>query len=338
MQVSGYSDLLAFTRRNRVTSQLREQLQTVSQEAVTGLKADITKATDGRTGEAHLLQKAINDLDLSRQMNSLSQTRLSLTQNSVEGVRNAVNDIGTRASVALNSNAQIGIDIIIDEAGSNLESVMSAINARQGARHLLSGAATDRPPFGDGAAQQVISDITNILSNAPSVQDAEADLDTYFNDAAGGFATNIYQGSTNNTSGSPIGNGSSVQLGLRGDNEGFRDMIRGLGVLASSKAISENTEPNAFKTIFASGASFAAQGNDAMIKIEGQIGIVAETLAKGEERLKNEAVALGEAFNSVFGRDQFEAAAELKSLQVQLEASYAITARLSDLTLTNYLR
>lgn len=337
MQISGYSDLLSFTRRNRVTSQLRDQLQTVSEEAVTGLKADITKATEGRTGEAHLLQKAINDLGLSQQMNNLSQTRLSLTQNSVEGVRNAVNDMGTRASVALFSNAQIGIDIIIDEAESNLESVMSAINSRQGSRHLFSGAKTDRPPFGDGAAQHVLSDVNDILSNALSTQGAKVALDIYFNDPAGGFATQIYQGSVNDAPDLPIGNGSTVNSGLRGDNEGFRDIIRGLSVLASSNAANGINEPDPFKNIFLSGAGFVSKGTDVMIKIEGQIGILSETLGKGQERLANEAVALGEAFNSVFGRDQFEAAAELQSLQVQLEASYAITSRLSDLSLTNYL-
>jgi len=38
------------------------------------------------------------------------------------------------------------------------------------------------------------------------------------------------------------------------------------------------------------------------------------------------------------GRDQFEAAAELKQLEVALESSYIITSRLSDLSLSNYLR
>lgn len=40
----------------------------------------------------------------------------------------------------------------------------------------------------------------------------------------------------------------------------------------------------------------------------------------------------------MFGRDQFEAAGELKALEAQLQASYTITARLSDLTLTNFIR
>ena len=44
-----------------------------------------------------------------------------------------------------------------------------------------------------------------------------------------------------------------------------------------------------------------------------------------------------EAFNQMTARDEYEAATELESLQTMLEASYLITARLSKLSLTNYL-
>jgi len=37
-------------------------------------------------------------------------------------------------------------------------------------------------------------------------------------------------------------------------------------------------------------------------------------------------------------RDQYEAAAELKALEASLEASYMLTARLSQLSLMNFLR
>jgi len=41
--------------------------------------------------------------------------------------------------------------------------------------------------------------------------------------------------------------------------------------------------------------------------------------------------------NDLTARDQYEAATELQSLQTTLEASYLITARLSQLSLLNYL-
>jgi flagellar hook-associated protein 3 FlgL len=37
-------------------------------------------------------------------------------------------------------------------------------------------------------------------------------------------------------------------------------------------------------------------------------------------------------------RDQYEAASELKQLETGLEAAYTLTARLSNLSLLNYMR
>ncbi|MEM0924182.1 MAG: flagellar biosynthesis protein FlgL, partial [Pseudomonadota bacterium] len=47
---------------------------------------------------------------------------------------------------------------------------------------------------------------------------------------------------------------------------------------------------------------------------------------------------LSRARLSIIGRDQFEAAAEFTALEAQLESIFQITARLSGLTLNNFLR
>ena len=38
------------------------------------------------------------------------------------------------------------------------------------------------------------------------------------------------------------------------------------------------------------------------------------------------------------GRDQYDAASELKQIEASLEAAYTLTARLSNLNLLNFLR
>jgi len=43
-------------------------------------------------------------------------------------------------------------------------------------------------------------------------------------------------------------------------------------------------------------------------------------------------------FNRLTARDQYEAATELRELERNLEASYLLTSRLSNLSLLNYLR
>jgi len=47
----------------RARAFLRMQKSKPQAEAVTGVQADITKATNGLTGQAHLVLKALSDID-----------------------------------------------------------------------------------------------------------------------------------------------------------------------------------------------------------------------------------------------------------------------------------
>ena len=60
--------------------------------------------------------------------------------------------------------------------------------------------------------------------------------------------------------------------------------------------------------------------------------------AKAQEALNLEETTLTSFFNQMTARDQYEAASELTQLQTSLEASYTLTARLSNLSLLNYMR
>lgn len=336
MNVTNYPDLLGFTQRNRTTVQLRQQLNTVSQEAVTGLNADMTKATSGDVGRAHLLQKTQNDIEQAKQINNLSTTRLTLLSTAISAGREAADNIGTRSHIALLGENPVQIGVMIDEADSALRSVMSALSSRQGTRNLFSGNVTDSPPFAD--PEVLLGDVRDIISNALDADDAKTQLETYFYDPAGGFQTNIYQGGIDGPPDFPIGNGVSISLDLKGDNPAIVDMLYGLSVTALADEISTDFKSDDFTSLFSLGASKATAGSEGLITLEGQLGIYSQSLSRAQDRLADQTITAAQAYTDLFGRDQFEAAAELQSLQVQLEASYTITSRLSSLTLTNFLR
>ena len=121
MQINSYLDLLSFTRRNRTTAQIRERIQTTSQEAVTGLKSDLTKATDGDLGRAHLLKKAQSDIEQSQNINTLSKSRLSLMSGALTSTLDVIDNIDSRAIVALNTDNVFGTDALISEARASVE-------------------------------------------------------------------------------------------------------------------------------------------------------------------------------------------------------------------------
>ena len=335
MQISTTSDLLAFTRRNRTTAQIRDRLQTVSQEAVTGLKADINQATGGENGRAHLLQKAQSDIEQANSINALSQSRLDGISRSVSGARTVIDDLDTRAFVSLQLGQETAIDAIASEAESTLGIVMNALSTRVGDRNVFSGDETNQPTF--ASADTLLNDVRNIIALAPTVADAETALDDYFNTPGGGFDTNIYQGGDGNPPALPLGNGTTVRLDVTGNNQEIKDTLRGLAVIAISKDALVGDDAG-FQQIFENATTTLGKGKTGLLSLETELGVHASTIEKVNQRNANEALGLATAFQNLFGRDQFEAAAELQQLQTQLEASYTITSRLSNLTLTNFLR
>jgi flagellar hook-associated protein 3 FlgL len=334
MRLTGFPDLLGFGLRNRAVSGLKARLDVVSREAVTGLQADVTKATNGRTGEAHLITKALEDIQQSGRMGALAKTRLDMTSQAISGGRSAMNGLSTRAVVALEGGGATGIKIISDEAEANLRSAMTAFGAQQGNRNLLSGAATNQSTF--AGADVLLDDIRNIMQTAGNADQIEAAIETYFESPTGGFQTRIYQGSDIDAPPVNIGNGQTLDMSVRGDNKAIRDSLRGMAVIATAK--DAPLGDSQFRQVFLAGASQAANGETGLIDTEGKLGIISETLAKTQQRNQAEQISLTTAFQSLVGRDQFEAASELKQLEVALESSYIITSRLSDLSLSNYLR
>ena len=336
MQTNGYPDLLSYTRQNRATVQIRERLDVAALEAVTGLQSDLTKATNGEVGRAHLLGKALNDVDQGLQINSLAKVRLSLMGDAVSGAREAINGLGPRGSIAVAVGNELNLRLISDEAAGSLDSVMSAFSGTQGPRNLFSGSKTDTPAF--SGSDVLMADVKDILQNSTSAADANTKLDAYFNDPAGGFATKIYQGSTNPAPDLPIGNGKSVTLDLKGNDPSVKEAIRGLAVMANAYSFGGAGDQQEFNALYNSASSSVGNGTTGLVTLEGTIGLNSATLGQAESRFNSEKSTLTNAYNDMFGRDQFEAAAELQSLQVQLEASYTLTSRLSSLTLTNFLR
>ena len=334
MRLHGFPDLLGFTQRNRTIGDLKTRLDIVSREAVTGVQADITKATNGLTGQAHLVLKALSDIDQVERLGAMSKTRLDMSAQAVSSARTSLNGMSTRAVVALESGGATGIEIISEDAEASLRSAMGALNVQQGSRNLLSGAATDQTTY--ASPDVLLDDIRNIMQTAGSAQDINAAIESYFESPTGGFQTNIYQGSNLNASPMNIGDGQTVEMPLRGDDKAFRDTLRGLVTIAT--AAEAPLGEAGFRDVFMAGAASAGVGETGLIEAESQLGILSESLQRVQDRQQSERASLTTTYQSLVGRDQFEAAAELKQLEVALQSSYIITSRISDLSLNNYLR
>ncbi|MBL4854230.1 MAG: hypothetical protein JKY25_08335 [Robiginitomaculum sp.] len=336
MFLSAAPDLLSFQRQTRLTSDLKARLEITSREAVTGRREDIASVVSGDVGSIHLLQKAVDDIEQDGRINALSEARLDLMSSSLSAIRGVIGSLDTLALSSISTPNIFGLGTIAQQAEANLRSTMSLIGTTQGNRKLFSGDATDQIPL--ARADKLLDDVRTIMQAGPDPASIETALDFYFDDPLGGFATDIYKGGEGNAPPSFLADGSKIEFSVRADDQALRDTMRGLAVLATAQSTGYDITGNEFNAVFTGGAASVSKGKGGIIKLEGGLGIYSGLLENATEQQSAERLTIGQALNGITGRDQFEAAAELKQLEIQLQASYLITARLANLNLTNFIR
>ncbi|MEQ9314358.1 MAG: flagellin [Henriciella sp.] len=317
---------LITSKLGQTVSELRGKIRDTSNEAVTGRVSDVTKHLSGRVGQAMLGKKALDDLSNEMSLLQLRQSRLDVTQNSLGFIQSGVSGITVRAFDAVSFSDETGMATVARDAGAALESMLGTLNSRHGERFLFAGDATSTAPF--AGSDQLIADVNALAAAASDTAGFETALDTYFNDPAGGWQQTIYQGTAT----------ASDSEATTAIDPALTEIARSLAVLAISSPGGALQGLGDGDTARLNAANRLAAGETALTDLRATVGIDQKRIADRLIDLDYEEIILTDAYNQMTARDQYEAASELKVLEANLEASYALTARLSNLSLLNFLR
>lgn len=333
MKAAGVPTLLAAQRFAGLSASLRKQTDIARTELTTGRIADLPLALGAQIGEAFSVRGALDAVAFQKQ--GLSQAALiATTAQRVLGVigegaaalaADALGASGRRDEVALTAAAV--------QAQARVRDAVIQLNTNVAGQSLFAGDAADRAAL--ASADQLLADVSAIYAAASGPAALEAELDAYFNDPAGPFQSSIYTGGAGPAPTIEIARGERLQFTLRADDPSIKDLLRGLSLIAAAGAAPPSTLRD---SALSSGAAAALAGDDALTLRRTEIGVAEQRAGEAARLLEEEEAVLTEAFNALTSRDPFEAASRLQSLEAQLNASLVITARLSQLTLANFLR
>ncbi|WP_300394455.1 flagellin [Henriciella sp.] len=305
---------------------LRSRISAVSTEATTGQRADLTKHLSGRIGDAMLSQKALQDITSERSTLGIREARLDLVQQSLSGIQTTTNGLSARLLSAVGIGNESEVTAVSRDAKNALEKVFSSLNVRHGERFLFAGDATSTQPFGD--TDQLLSDVRQMAIDATDAADFETLMDDYFNSPTGGWQQTIYQGSATASDGDAV----------TATDPALRKVVAGLATMALAGQDSTPALLQINMGALQSAADKVSEGQVDLTNLRAGLGVTQERITSSQEALDVEETILTEAFTKIATRDQYEAATELRELESNLEASYLLTARLSNLSLMNYLR
>ena len=316
---------LLSTGLNDTVTQIRDRIDTTSQEAVTGRYSDLTSHLSGRIGKAMLSQKALDDVSTERTQLVLKEGRLDVIQRSLTVLHDDIGELGIRMKAAIGSGDFTARESVVLDAKAALDETFSVLNTRLGERYLFAGDATSTKPFGD--AETFLSDIRSIAATATDAADFATQLDAYFNTPGSGWQQNVYAGTAT----------TSDPAGVTGMDPAITQIASGLAVLALSGSEETLALLNGNSDAVLAAADTLAEGQGALTNVRAERGIMQSQIERAKEALDLEESILTSSFNQMTARDQYEAASELTQLETSLEASYTLTARLANFSLLNYL-
>lgn len=331
---SGVGNLSTSEGTKRQLSNLRAQLFEAGQMLSSGKKSESHIAASGKTNELYIID---NELKLAKSYDESASTlefKLDAVQQSLQSVREVSSKVSLGVLSALGEQSRTGILSQAATANDALASVVSSLNRSVAGQALFSGARSDASSV--VSHQKIVDDVEAILVSATDTNSAMALVDYYFFDPSGGFETTIYSGSSIDSPAILVSNEDSISLDIRADAKAIRETLKSLAVTAaiSSGTIGSNVD---FRDVLSTVGKSQLQTNSDLTKLQQNVGQKQEHLALIRTKQQAHTATIELIRNEITAIDTFEVTTQFEESRVLLETSYQVVARLSKMSLANFL-
>jgi flagellar hook-associated protein 3 FlgL len=317
----------------RQGADLRGQVQRASQEVATGKHADIGLALRGDFSPLLAIDASLSRLAAFRSTATDAAFHSAAQQSAITGLSQLASGISTQLMGAKDVSTPAQISTLASDARGRLGSAIGLLNTQASGRAVFAGQATGTVPL--GAADAMLAALETAAVGATTAGQVAAAVTTWFDDPLGYGA--FYQGGAA-LSGAPVAPGEEADLSTTAMDPAIRDTLAGfaMAALLDRGILAGNTEERA--RLAATAGQSLTSSEEARITLSARIGTVEAQIKAARTRNSAEESALGIVRSDIGSVDPYEAATRLETVRAQLESLYLVTARVSRLSLTEYIR
>lgn len=338
MNVVSQGDMAQNWLLRRQNADLKTVLNRLTHEMSTGRRADLSGAVGGDFKVLAGIEHSLSLLGAFRTATSEAQTFTETLQTAFETVQKITTDLAPALNSAGTTGSATHVATASQDARQKFFSAVSALNVRVGDRYALSGDATDRKPI--LGAQEILDELTLAITGQVTGTGVITAIDGWFDalPGGGGYVDTIYGGSATALAPFRVGEGEEATMTITATDPTLRETLKGLAIAAMVKegALAGDLTGQSF-LMKTAGDRLIANGQSLAILRAG-LGTTEQAIATAASKNQAETSALEIARNRIVAADPFETASELEAVRGQLETLYALTARLSRLSLADYLR
>ena len=278
--------------------------------------------------------------------NKLAGVKAGVAQTGLDNLRSVVQSLVSTLTSA--QSATNGRELAQTQAEAAWNTLTGVLGSTYQGQYIFSGINSDQAPLEDYAGSTGEADVANAFltqfgfaqNNAATNAITASDLETFLNGNFDSLFDNAnWQANWSNASDETLNTRSADNQILNGsvtaNADAFRKVAKGIAMVMDLAKGPLNDD--AFNTLATNAMKVLSEGMDGVAAEQSRIGLVQQALTQTEDRLTAKQTYLTTAVNATEGVDQTEVAIRLNGLMNQLEASYAITSRLNNLSLLNYL-
>jgi len=336
MQFTGIGDLAQNLMLRRQGAGLKTQMTRLTQELTTGKSQNTSARVQGDFGPLASIEHQLGKLEAFQHVRDGFGNKMLAVQSSLEAIQTTTEGFGADLVSAASLEQLESLEARSANARGHLDQVISYMNAQFDGQFLFSGAVSDQAPL--MTADDMLTQLGVVAATATDAADLVAKIDSWFFDPGGAFETAAYQGGVVPAETLQISDEAGVEQPILANDDGFRVLLRGLALTALVADGSAPVGVSEHPALLSSAGQSVIEGQNALTGLQRDIGSVQAALSREDTAATAERVAYEDAKATITSVDPYEAAAELEAVQFQIETLYVLTARMSQLRLSDYLR
>lgn len=335
MTVNSIGDLaMAFALRQRSTD-IKTDIQNLNQELASGVTSDISEHLGGSYARLTSVERDLRVLTGYSITISEAETYTDMVQNRLDQIADMSTDFMGKLLASDASNGTGAQTVLADEARLNFRTVIETLNSQSAGRNLFSGEDSNTPAFID--PDLILAELDNVVAAALTPSDAMTAIETWFDDPAG-FEIFSYTGSTSGMAPFKMSDTVAVDVTVLGTDPALKEVMKSLAYVAISDNATLGFAPLERSDMIESAALGLVNAQQQVVSVQARVGIAQEQIEGWMLRTQTEQVGMEYAKNALLAVDPYETATRLEAAQFQLQSLYTVTARLSNMSLVNYLR
>jgi flagellar hook-associated protein 3 FlgL len=349
MKAVSISTFSLFNAARSAIARNQSRLADIGVEVSTGRHADVGRSLGIETARDLDMRGSIADLESLQASNGIVATRLGQTQTALTAIADLAD--GFMQTVMTASQASGNGELLKSDAKSRLASLGELLSTTSNGAFVFGGTNVSTPPLNDyfavpstagkAAVDGAFTATFGIAPSDPGVAGITApQMKSYLDGAfASLFQDPGWQSNFSNANDSAmidrVSLGETVETSSSANIKGVRDFVMALTAAIDSGGSQLNAEAFAELTKKLTQVTGTVAGNVASAQAE--LGISQERLAKANDRMVMQQSYLERRIGEIESVDIAKASIDLNTVSTQLQASYAVTTRIHDMSLLNYL-